>query len=88
LHARLIRLAAGHYQLRDQGSVAGTWVNYQQVPEEGQILKHGDLIHIGRSAFRFRLAEAPPEPEIRLRPTGPQATITPDRSENNSESDR
>ena len=88
LHARLIRLAAGSYQLRDQGSVAGTWVNYQQVPQEGRILHHGDLIHIGRSAFRFRLTEAPPEPEIRLRPTGPQATITPDRTEKNGESDR
>lgn len=88
LHARLIRLAAGSYQLRDQGSVAGTWVNYQQVPQEGRILHHGDLIHIGRSAFRFRLAEAPREPEIRLRPTGPQATITPDRTEKNGESDR
>jgi hypothetical protein len=88
LHARLIRLAAGSYQLRDQGSVAGTWVNYQQVPEEGQILEQGDLIHIGRSAFRFRLAQEPPEPEIRLRPTGPEATITTDRSESNGESDR
>jgi hypothetical protein len=87
LHARLIRLAAGGYQLRDQGSVAGTWVNYQQVPKEGQILRHGDLIHIGRSAFRFRLAKPTIEPEIRLRPTGPEATITPDRSENNSEGD-
>jgi hypothetical protein len=68
MHARLIRQAGGDYVLRDQGSVAGTWVNYQIVPEEGQLLKHGDLIHIGRVAFRFRSQTPPPPPEIRIRP--------------------
>jgi hypothetical protein len=87
MHARLIRLAAGGYQLRDQGSVAGTWVNYNQVPEEGQILQHGDLIHIGRAAFRFRLASPPPQSEIRLRPSEPDVTIKPEGTEKSSEAD-
>jgi hypothetical protein len=61
LHARLIRLASGDYLIRDQGSVAGTWVNYQPVPERGKILHHGDLIHLGRVALRFQLPNPPPE---------------------------
>ena len=61
LHARLIRLASGDYLIRDQGSVAGTWVNYQPVPDRGKILQHGDLIHLGRVALRFQLPDPPPE---------------------------
>jgi predicted component of type VI protein secretion system len=56
LHAAVIRQADGEYLIRDQGSVAGTWVNSEQVPETGRRLKHGDLIHLGRVALRFRLA--------------------------------
>jgi hypothetical protein len=61
LHARLIRQADGAYVLRDQGSVAGTYVNFERLLEAGQRLQHGDRVHIGRLAFRFRLA-APPSP--------------------------
>lgn len=61
LHARLIRLASGDYLIRDQGSVAGTWVNYHPVPERGKILQHGDTIHLGRVSFRFQLQNPPPE---------------------------
>lgn len=53
LHARLIRHADGRYLIKDTGSVAGTWVNYHEIPESGMILHHGDLIHFGRNAFRF-----------------------------------
>jgi hypothetical protein len=59
LHARLIRQADGGYVLKDQGSIAGTYVNLMPVPETGQRLQHGDRVHIGRLSFRFRLAEAP-----------------------------
>lgn len=59
IHARLIRRAGGSYFIRDQGSVAGTWINYEQVGEEGRELKHGDLIHLGRVAFRFELKHPP-----------------------------
>jgi len=68
MHARLTRQAAGGYLLKDQGSVAGTWVNYELVPIEGRKLRHGDLVHIGREAFRFRLPTPPPLPEVRIRP--------------------
>jgi pSer/pThr/pTyr-binding forkhead associated (FHA) protein len=66
IHARLIRQADGGYVLRDQGSIAGTWLNAEQVPAEGVRLQHGDCIHLGRVAFRFRLAVEPPPPEVRL----------------------
>jgi hypothetical protein len=68
IHARLTRQAAGDYLIRDQGSIAGTWINYELVSDEGNLLKHGDLIHIGRQVFRFRLPTSPPPPEIRIYP--------------------
>jgi hypothetical protein len=71
LHARIIRLASGDYLIRDQGSVAGTWVNYQSVPERGKILQHGDLIHLGRIALRFRLPNPPLEGRFHVKSVDP-----------------
>ena len=53
LHARLVKKDAGVYILSDAGSIAGTWVNYTLLPPDGICLEHNDLIHIGRSHFRF-----------------------------------
>lgn len=69
LHARLIRRAGGEHVIRDQGSIAGTWVNHQPIPEEGWVLKHGDLVHLGRIPFRFRMRVPPTEHEVRITPT-------------------
>lgn len=66
LHARLIRQADGSYSLKDQGSAAGTYINFEPVNESGQRLRHGDRIHIGRVALRFRLADAPPPRPVRV----------------------
>jgi hypothetical protein len=66
LHARLTRLANGDYLIRDQGSTAGTWVNYEQIPDDGTILKHGDLIHLGKVKYRFTLTNPPPSREIKV----------------------
>lgn len=60
LHANLKRNAAGEYILRDQGSTAGTWINYEPVDQNGCALKHGDRIHLGRVELRF-LLDHPPE---------------------------
>lgn len=57
LHARLIRKDDGSFRLADEGSVAGTWINYTPVSQEGTQLEHGDLIHIGRVGFRFTLRQ-------------------------------
>jgi pSer/pThr/pTyr-binding forkhead associated (FHA) protein len=55
VHAHLEREPGGSFRLSDEGSTAGTWVNYQPVPESGKILEHGDLVHFGRMGFRFVL---------------------------------
>jgi hypothetical protein len=57
LHARLKRDAEGTFTLVDEGSVAGTWVNYVLVAPEGVRLNHGDVINIGQSGFLFKLRE-------------------------------
>lgn len=54
-HARLTHKPNGEYQLADLGSHAGTWVNYAPVSGEGSRLRDGDIVHIGRVAFRFLL---------------------------------
>jgi hypothetical protein len=78
LHARIIRLADGEYIIRDQGSTSGTWVNYQPIPEDGQALQHGDLIHLGRVAFRFRLLGAPPQRDVVFTPTNREGQVLED----------
>lgn len=54
-HATLTHQPDGAYRLADEGSIAGTWVNYTPVSKEGACLEHGDLVHIGRVGFRFSL---------------------------------
>jgi pSer/pThr/pTyr-binding forkhead associated (FHA) protein len=53
MHARLIRQVDGGYLLKDQGSIAGTWVNYEEIPKEGLLLSDGDRVHFGRAFFQF-----------------------------------
>ncbi len=68
LHARLRRDGQGQFLLADQNSVAGTWVNYERIPKEGRILKHGDVVHFGNLTYRFVLSKPPstPKPSIAL----------------------
>lgn len=58
LHARIRQTEAG-YVIFDQGSVAGTWVNYEPVTREGHPLKHGDGVHFGNLMYRFELKDPP-----------------------------
>ncbi len=69
LHARLIRQAGGNYLLKDQGSEAGTWVNYDEISAEGRILSHGDLIHIGRVKMRFLQSALSTPTTVRIYPS-------------------
>lgn len=64
LHARLVRKEDNSFWLFDEGSVAGTWVNYSPVSREGALLQHGDFINFGRASFRFSQRE----PQPRRRP--------------------
>ena len=72
LHARIIRQVDGSYLIRDQGSKAGTWIQYQEIPPAGQKLSHGDIVHFGRSGYRFVFADPPPAKEIRITRAGEQ----------------
>jgi len=66
LHARVVQTAEGGFLIQDSGSVAGTWVNYSPVPAQGLLLRHGDLVQIGKIAFRFELANPPEERQPRI----------------------
>ncbi len=59
LHARLRKGQDGRFYLSDHDSVAGTWVNYAPTQEKDTPLTHGDLIHVGRVGFRFKLHKPP-----------------------------
>ncbi|RLD08357.1 MAG: hypothetical protein DRI56_05540 [Chloroflexota bacterium] len=64
LHARLEFISENTFKLRDEGSVAGTWVNYQPITKEGTILQHGDTIHIGLVEFRFCVQDKSAHQEV------------------------
>ena len=66
LHARLIE-DRGDYILSDEKSVAGTWVNYEQLTAPRR-LQHGDVLHIGRFSYRFMLRKPPELPKLRVTP--------------------
>lgn len=67
LHARLQRGSDDEFFINDEGSVAGTWVNYELV-QAPRLLAHGDVIHIGRISYRFMLRSAPKRIEPRVEP--------------------
>lgn len=56
VHAR-IHQEDKSFLITDVGTVAGTWVNYEQVDSSGTSLRHMDIIHLGRIGFRFQLSE-------------------------------
>jgi len=71
LHAIICRIE-DTFTIQDQGSIAGTWVNYEMlIGEDERRLKHGDIIHFGQLSYRFQL-RTPPER------SGP--FVTPDHS--------
>lgn len=68
IHAKLKRVGESEFHVSDQGTVAGTWLNYSMIPTEGVTVKHGDLIHIGSIGFRltFRNPKPARKPVITL----------------------
>lgn len=66
LHATLWREENGEFNLRDEKSVAGTWVNYEPLGGEVRRLRHGDILHIGQVSYRFLLSKPPERPAPRL----------------------
>jgi hypothetical protein len=66
LHARIIKDEDGTFRIVDEGSIAGTWVNYSPVTSQTVTLRHGDTIHLGRIQFKFKYADAGkiPNPKV------------------------
>lgn len=59
-HAQLIRLSQENYLLKDEGSLTGTWINYNQIiPDDPRNIRDGDLLHIGQVAFRLQINNSP-----------------------------
>lgn len=68
LHAIICR-TEDTYTIQDQGSKAGTWVNYKMlIGEDEHRLKHGEIIHFGQLAYRFQLRTPPERSEPRIVP--------------------
>ena len=59
MHARLRQTEDGGFLLLDNGSIAGTWVNYEPIPREGYRLMHGDMVNFGQLSYRFTLRVPP-----------------------------
>ncbi len=66
-HAR-IEERNGDFTIYDEGSTSGTYVNYEQVSDEGYRLTDGDTIHLGRVELLFQepdRTEVAPPPELK-----------------------
>jgi len=55
LHARLVQSGPGIFRLYDCNSLAGTWVNWEQIDNSGVQLNHEDFIQLGGITFRFEI---------------------------------
>lgn len=68
LHAVLSRDDQGQFVIKDQNSIAGTWINLEKVGNTNVPLTHGDLIHLGALRFQFKLSKAPKaiKPEVKV----------------------
>lgn len=55
LHARVAEVEPGVFRIYDEGSTSGTWVNFAQINGEGQTLKSGDVINLGRVQLKFKV---------------------------------
>ena len=53
LHARISVDEEKRFRIADEGSTAGTWLNYAPVSKNGARLEHGDVIQLGKAIFRF-----------------------------------
>jgi Inner membrane component of T3SS, cytoplasmic domain len=61
-----------NFIIKDAGSVAGTWVNYEQVGANGANLVHADIIHVGKIGFRFTLSDPGTPRKVIVTPLEPE----------------
>jgi hypothetical protein len=55
LHARIM-VRGGTFQIYDEGSASGTYVNYEQVSLTPQVIQDNDDIHFGQVHLRFHVS--------------------------------
>lgn len=67
LHARILpHKDKDGFLITDEGSIAGTWVNFMQISSDGKTLAHGDIIHIGRIGLRFMVSDSKQIPQLKI----------------------
>ncbi len=71
VHARISQVDTS-FVIVDAGTVAGTWVNYEEVAASGASLHHMDIIHLGKIGFRFQLPEPGQLNKVIISPLEPQ----------------
>lgn len=87
LHARIM-VRGNVYQLYDEGSASGTYVNYEQVSLTPQNIQDMDDIHFGQVHLRFHVSGAGPEDDstqIMQAPSRPAAAPPPVSDDMNTE---
>lgn len=55
-HCRIAEEGEDVFRIYDEGSTSGTYVNYKPVDIRGQVLQHGDQVHIGPIGMRFEIS--------------------------------
>ncbi|MBT3338438.1 MAG: FHA domain-containing protein [Anaerolineae bacterium] len=68
LHVTIRQNDEKKFIVKDHNSVAGTWVNFEQISHESATLTHGDIVHIGALRYQF-IVEKPPKkmkPKIKV----------------------
>lgn len=80
-HCRIAEEGDDIFRIYDEGSTSGTYVNYKPVDIRGQVLQHGDQVHIGPIGMRFEISkpgERPEATEAATEPYAPQFSAQPD----------
>lgn len=68
IHARIRYQSPNSYTIYDEGSIAGTWVNYAPISTLGVSLFHGDIVQFGRLTYRFKITHPDSKPVISILP--------------------
>ncbi len=68
IHARIRYRSPDSYTIYDEGSIAGTWVNYAPISTLGVSLFHGDIVQFGRLTYRLKINHPDSKPVISILP--------------------
>jgi len=74
LHSRLIITEDEIITIFDEKTTAGTWVNYINIPDDGTVIDHGDIIHIAHIGLRLKIVDKSRIPKAIVIPVESQST--------------